>query len=210
MTLKDDMERIYGEVPLEKIPWCLEDLPAPVEDLLRSGKLNPCKAVDLGCGAGAYTIELARRGFEMTGVDFSEKAVDLAKERAEKAGVECRFKVADLIREPVGGTFDLAFEWEVLHHVFPEDREAYLDNVRILLNPGGLYLSVCFSEKSPQFGGQGKLRKTPLGTELYHSSEEELRALFEPRFEILRLETIEVKGKYSPHMANLSLLRRGV
>jgi cyclopropane fatty-acyl-phospholipid synthase-like methyltransferase len=210
MSLKEEMERIYREVPLEKIPWCLEDLPQPVEDLLRSGKLKPCKAVDLGCGAGAYTIELAKRGFEMTGVDFSEKAVDLAKERTEKAGVKCSFKVADLIRETVGDTFDLAFEWEVLHHVFPEDREAYLDNVRALLNPDGLYLSVCFSEKSPQFGGKGKLRKTPLGTELYHSSEEELRALFEPRFEILGFSTMEIKGKYSPHLANLALLRRGV
>lgn len=207
MTLKDDMERIYAEVPLEKIPWCLEDLPGPVEDLLRSGKLKPCKAVDLGCGAGAYTVELARRGFEMTGVDFSGKAIDLAKDRARKAGVECRFVVADLILEPVGDTFDLAFEWEVLHHVFPEDRPAYLDAVRGLLNPEGLYLSACFSEKSPQFGGQGKLRKTPLGTELYHSSEEELRALFEPRFEILELSTMQIKGKYSPHLANLALLR---
>lgn len=201
------MERIYSEVPVEKIPWCLEELPQAVEEVLRSGRLQPCKAVDLGCGAGAYTVLLARRGFEMTGVDFSEKAIELARDRALKAGVKCLFVVADLLHETVGDTFDLAFEWEVLHHVFPEDRTAYLDTVHGLLNPEAMYLSVCFSEKSPQFGGKGKYRTTPLGTVLYHSSEEELRSLFEPRFEVLELETIGVAGKFSPHLANFALLR---
>ena len=78
--------------------------------------------------------------------------------------------------------FDFAFEWELLHHIFPPDREKYVNNVYHLLNPGGRYLSVCFSEESNQFGGEGKYRTTPLNTTLYFSSESEMRSLFKPLF----------------------------
>jgi hypothetical protein len=53
---------------------------------------------------------------------------------------------------------------------YPEQRETYVANVHRLLNQGGKYLSVCFSEHDPQFGGVGKYRKTALGTVLYYSS----------------------------------------
>ncbi len=42
--------------------------------------------------------------------------------------------------------FDFAYDWDVLHHIFPEDRVGYVDTVRRVLRPEGTYLSVCFSE----------------------------------------------------------------
>jgi hypothetical protein len=83
-----------------------------------------------------------------------------------------------------------------------------MKNVQRILNPGGKYLSVCFSEKSPQFGGKGKYRKTPLETILYFSSEEELKTLYGNYFKIIELKTIEVPGKYGSHIANCALLER--
>ena len=71
-----------------------------------------------------------------------------------------------------------------------------------MLNPKGEYLSVCFSEKDPEFGGSGKYRTTPLGTILYFSSEDDLKDLFTPRFTIIDLRTIEISGKFAPHLAN--------
>ena len=76
------------------------------------------------------------------------------------------------------GTFDFAYNWEFLHHIFPKDREKYVQNVHKLLNWEATYYSVCFSEKDPQFGGVGKFRKTRMGTTLYFSSESELTSLF--------------------------------
>jgi D-hexose-6-phosphate mutarotase len=67
--------------------------------------------------------------------------------------------------------------------------------------PRGKYLSVCFSEKDPQFGGSEKYRKTRLGTTIYFSSEDELRDLFEPYFNIRDLKTIEIQGKNVTHTA---------
>jgi SAM-dependent methyltransferase len=145
----------------------------------------------------------------MTGVDVSPKALELAKGLADKKGVTCRFIAGDLTREleALDGSFDFAYDWEVLHHVFPEDREQYVDNVLRMLRPGARYLSVCFSEKDgPGFGGKGKYRKTRLGTTLYFSSEQELQSLFEPLFHIRELCTVEITGKYHPHMAVKALM----
>ena len=186
------MERIYGgqAVPVAGIPWNHPEPPALLVELVESGKVAPCKAVDLGCGAGNYTIHFADRGFAMTGVDLSPRAIELARLNAAKRGVTCRFVTANALGDlsALGSGFDFAYDWELLHHLFPEYRGKYVENVSRLLNPGAKYLSVCFSEDDPQFGGMGKYRKTMLGTHLYFSSEDELRKLFSPHFHVLRSE----------------------
>ena len=153
--IKDQMENIYKNVPLEDIPWNTETPPEILQHIITTGKVKPCKAIELGCGAGNYVIYLSFKGFEVTGVDFSETAVVIARKSAEKKGIQCRFMVADVLSDmsDIQETFDFAYDWQLLHHIFPEDREKYIMNVHRLLNPGGQYLSVCFSEESPQFGG---------------------------------------------------------
>jgi SAM-dependent methyltransferase len=198
-----DIDRIYRNLPLDKIPWNSETPPDALVDLVESRKVLPCRAVDLGCGAGNYAIYLAAHGFDMTGVDSSPAAVKIATGNARRLGVRCRFIIADLIGDlhEVQERFDFAFDWEFLHHIFPDDRETYVRNVAKILNRGALYLSVSFSETDPQFGGTGKFRTTPIGTTLYFSSESELRDLFSPFFLIHELKTIEVIGRFGPHRA---------
>lgn len=208
--LKDQMEKIYKDISPEKIPWNIETAPDILKNIVRTGKIKPCKVIDLGCGTGNYVIYLSSKGFDATGVDFSKTAIELARNSALKSGVICKFIWADVLGEmtEVKETFDFAYDWELLHHIFPPDREKYINNVYSLLNPGGKYLSVCFSEEDPDFGGEGKYRKTPLGTILYFSSEGELRDLFEPDFHIHELCTSEIAGKYGPHMAVIALMER--
>ena len=205
-----DIDRIYRDIPLDKIPWNSESPPDALVTLVRSGKIRPCKTVDLGCGAGNYALYLAGRGFEVTGIDSSPTAIQIAQANARKQGAACRFIVANLLGDmhEVTDTFDFAYDWEVLHHIFPEDRETYVKNVRKILNPGATYLSVCFSETDPQFGGKGKFRKTPIGTTLYFSSEPELRDLFSSHFTVRELKTIEVSGKYGSHYAVYTLMKK--
>ena len=63
------------------------------EDL--SGK----RALDIGCGSGRYSIELARRGAEVVGLDFAPAMIDLAGELAAEAGVadRCDFEQCDFL-----------------------------------------------------------------------------------------------------------------
>jgi len=210
MDIRKQMDEIYKSMPLDRIPWNLTEPPAILVDAVESGQIKSCKTADLGCGAGNYSIWLADHGFDVTGIDISEHAIRYAKDMASKKEVVCDFVTADLLGDlsDYRSRFDLAFDWEVLHHIFPANREKYLNNVHDILKPKGIYLSICFSEKDPDFGGEGKIRKTSLGTELYFSSEEELKKLFELSFHIDELSTIEIQGKYGPHLVNAAWLRR--
>jgi len=205
-----EMNKVYEMIPLEKIPWNVETPPAVLVELVQSGKLKPCKAIDLGCGAGNYAIYLAGKGFDVTGVDISPVAIKHARENALKKGVKCRFLVTDLLGDlhEIDETFDFAYDWELLHHIFPGDRETYAKNVHKLLNPGGKYLSVCFNEGDRSFGGSGKYRKTGIGTVLYFSSIDELIALFKPYFNIIEAKIITIKGKGIEHLANYVFMER--
>jgi SAM-dependent methyltransferase len=205
-----DIDGIYRRMPLDKIPWNSETPPEALVELVRGGKVKPCRTIDLGCGAGNYAIYLAGMGFDVTGVDGSPTAIAIARESAERKGVSCNFIVADLLGDlhEVEGQFDFGYDWELLHHIMPRNRETYVKNVSTLLNPVATYLSVCFSEDDPQFGGRGKIRETPIGTVLYFSSESELRELLSPYFTIGELKTIDVSGKYGTHRAVYALSYR--
>jgi SAM-dependent methyltransferase len=217
------MDEIYRNMPLEEIPWNIETPPELLVELVDGGKVKPCRVIDLGCGAGNYAIYLAGRGFEATGVDFSPTAVKIAKENASRKGVKCNFFVADVFEEldRINQTWDFAYDWGLLHHILPEQRQKYVENVRRILSPKGKYLSVCFSEKdtgfegpaapasiTPAEGGPGKCRKTPLGTVLYFLSEDELRELFEPYFQIIDLRTVEIGGKFESHIFNYVFMEK--
>ncbi len=198
-----DMDEIYRKMSPEEIPWNMEEPPKALVELVESEKVKPCKTLDMGCGTGNYAVYLAGKGFEVTGVDISPTAIMIAQENARKKRVRCDFIAADVLGnlKEVEESFDFAYDWEVLHHIFPEQREKYLQNVHRKLNFGCQYLSLCFSDENPQFGGSGKYRETPLGTVLYFSSETELRDLFSKYFNIIELKTIEVSGKFAPHLA---------
>jgi cyclopropane fatty-acyl-phospholipid synthase-like methyltransferase len=208
--LKDQMEKIYKDLPLDKIPWHMETPPEILQDIVNTEKIKPCRVIEFGCGAGNYVIYLASKGFDATGVDFSKTAIEIAKATASKMELDCNFISSDVLGDmaEIQDPFDFAYDWELLHHIFPEDRETYIHNVHRLLNPEGIYLSVCFSEKSPQFGGSGKYRKTPLDTLLYFSSESEIASLVEPLFETIELQTVEIKGKYAPHKTVYTFLKK--
>lgn len=209
-SIRDEMERIYAQVPPDDIPWNIETAPRPLVELVESGQVKPGKTIDLGCGAGHYAIYLASKGFDVTGVDISPSAIGLARENAKKRGVVCNFLVADVLEglSDLAATFDFAHEWSVLHHIYPDSRERHVETVHRVLVPGGKYFSVCFSDKDAAFGGTGKIRRTPIGTMLCFSSEEELRELFEPHFRVLMMKTAEVEGKEKPHLMNVALMEK--
>jgi SAM-dependent methyltransferase len=210
LTIKDQMEKIYRDMSLENIPWNRETPPDILQSLVQSRTIVPCKAIELGCGAGNYVIFMAQQGFDITGVDISGAAIEIAKKSASEKGVTCTFIEADVLGDmpEIWDPFEFAYDWELLHHIFPGDREKYLKNVHRFLKPGGRYLSVCFSEESLQFGGKGKYRKTPIDTILYFSSENEMKSLFEPFFRIEELKTIDIEGKFAKHKAIYAFLKK--
>ncbi|MBN2120636.1 MAG: class I SAM-dependent methyltransferase, partial [Candidatus Omnitrophica bacterium] len=66
------------------------------------------KILDIGCGTGRHSIELTKRGYNVTGVDLSESQLAWAKEKAKDAGVEIDFQKYDARALPFEREFDLA------------------------------------------------------------------------------------------------------
>lgn len=64
--------------------------------------------LDIGCGTGRHSIELARRGYKVTGVDLSEGMLSRAREKAKSQGVEVDFRRHDARDLPFEGRFDAA------------------------------------------------------------------------------------------------------
>jgi 2-polyprenyl-3-methyl-5-hydroxy-6-metoxy-1,4-benzoquinol methylase len=128
-----EMDKIYRNIPPEEIPWNIETPPDALVELVKSGKVKPCKTIDLGCGAGNYAIYLASIGFNVTGIDISPSAIKTAEENAKKRGAKCKcnFLVVDILGDldEVKQTFDFTYDWQLLHNVFPEKRKKYVENV---------------------------------------------------------------------------------
>ena len=66
-----------------------------------------CKILDVGCGTGRHAIELAKRGYSVTGVDLSEDMLNKARENAHSAGVQVDFQWGDARDLTFSEEFDL-------------------------------------------------------------------------------------------------------
>ena len=66
------------------------------------------KIIDVGCGTGRHSIELTKRGYNVTGIDLSDSQLTRAREKAKGAGVEIDFQGHDARNLPFEGEFDLA------------------------------------------------------------------------------------------------------
>ncbi len=95
------------------------------------------KVLDIGCGPGWYTVQYARGGAQVTGVDLTERAVQLATRFIQREGLaNAEVMQADaqvLPFEP--DSFDLVASSGVLHHA--PDTEQTFREVRRVLRPGG-------------------------------------------------------------------------
>lgn len=134
----------YSFVP---IPYDI----GPREELVRlveSGRVKPCRAIDLGSGTASNVIYLAQHGFDMTGVDFSPAALEMGRLRAREAGVEISFIEDDLTNlQHVNGTFDFLVDYGTLDDLSPRKRDLYMKNVLPLTHQGSLFLIYCFDWK---------------------------------------------------------------
>ena len=93
-------------------------------------------ALDVGCGTGILSLELAARGHRVTGIDFAPEMLSLAKDKAAKAGAAIRFEHADAENLPFApASFDLVITRHVLW-TLPHPEAAIGEWIRVL-RPGG-------------------------------------------------------------------------
>ncbi len=98
--------------------------------------------LDLGCGTGNHSVALARRGYDVAGVDLSEDMLAIAREKAAVASVRATFHRGDMRDAVVGRTFDVALILFAALGYQTEDAAVAdtLANARRHLRVGGLLL----------------------------------------------------------------------
>jgi len=107
------------------------------------------RILDLGCGTGMLTAEIAARGAEVLGVDRSEEMIA----QARKKFPALRFEIVDVRELCFNGEFDAVFSNAVLHWI-PEAEEVIAGVARVL-KPGGRFVA--------EFGGKGNIQTLVAG-----------------------------------------------
>lgn len=96
--------------------------------------------LDIGCGTGRHSLELARRGYRITGVDLSPSMLAQARRAAERESLSIRFVQANACSLSFHAQFDVALslcEGAFSLMVSNEDDQRILAGVRRALRPGG-------------------------------------------------------------------------
>jgi len=142
-------ERLWNLTYLGHAPWDIGEPRPELVRLVEGGKLEPWRAIDLGCGTGENAIYLSKEGFEVTGVDLSSRAITKANRKARRAGVSPTLLIGDVTNlTGVEGTFDLAVDNGCLHSMLPSSRPIYTRTLLRLTQPGSRYFLRCF-QKDP-------------------------------------------------------------
>ena len=173
----------------------------PVFDAwMEAGVLAPgCAVLVPGCGRSHELLELARRGFSVTGIDLVPAAVEVMRARLTEEGLSAEVVQADLFAWEPGRTFDAIYEQTCLCALHPDDWQAYVARLHTWLRPGGLLCALFMQTGRP-------------GGPPFHCDLERMRTLFDDgRWEWPAAEPLPSPHPASPEIHELGfvLVRRG-
>lgn len=132
---------VYAPLMFDEARWA--EVPAVVDALERLVGLEVGASVlDCCCGPGRHSIELASRGYRVTGVDITESYLEAARDSAADLDLPlelCRADIRSFVRP---GSFDLAINLYTSFGYFasPEEDLAAVRNIRRSLRPGGAFV----------------------------------------------------------------------
>ncbi|HKY85051.1 MAG TPA: class I SAM-dependent methyltransferase [Anaerolineales bacterium] len=160
-------------------PWDTGITPPEVMDFL--ARTPPGRAVDFGCGTGTNAITLAQHTWQVTGIDFSWRALRTARRKARAAGVAVQFLRRDVSRlDDLAGPFDFALDLGCFHSLEPQQRARYAAAVARVLNPRATFMMYAFV--APDEGWP---------------SEAEIRQCFSSPFDLVGIEHGDFEGRPS-------------
>ena len=132
----------FGITPWERYATAAASSIAVVLDREETGRSRPLgRALDLGCGRGLYTPELARRGWEAVGIDYVPAAIEAAQAKSRSAA-GLRYVVGDVthLRSAGLGTFDFFLDIGCFQGLDARQRLAQGEGASALANPGATLL----------------------------------------------------------------------
>ena len=133
-TAQDDPVALLRAENKIKVPWILEQI--------RLHNVIGQKVLDVGCGGGFLSNDLARLGFKVTGVDLSPESLKVAEAHDETHSV--KYEVADAFHLPYADeSFDILTSMDFLEHI--EKPKEVIQEFSRVLKPGGLFFFHTFN-----------------------------------------------------------------
>ena len=148
---------------------------------------QPQCVLDLGCGTGNHDVILARRGYEVTGLDLSPAQLAVARRKARREGLRVHFIHGDMRSFDLGRTFDVcACMFGAFGYLLRStDVRRCLKSVHRHLRPGGLFVFEFWQSSAARPAGyQSWLHKVGSEYEIVRLSE----SRFDARTRILPIE----------------------
>ena len=122
-----------------RTPWDTQITPPEVMAFLSTAP--PGRALDLGCGTGTNAITLARRGWQVTGIDFAAQAILKARQKAARSHLQIDFRVGDVSEsDGLAGVFDYVLDIGCLHGLNDQQQIRYAKRFDGLIRPGGTFM----------------------------------------------------------------------
>lgn len=148
---------------------------------------RPARALDVGCGAGVFSVWLAEQGMEVTGIDLFPDAIEMARARAREHGVSLELHAADLLDYRASAPFDIVFDSGCLHALVGGSADAYKQQLLRWLKPGGDYVLGHWAKRHA-------LDWRPIGPR--RRSEGTISHLFEPEFALRETEISRIAAPF--------------
>jgi len=147
-------EEMYKGVPL----WEIDAPQSEIIHLAEHGEIRS-PVLDVGCGTGENAIFLAALGIEVVGTDIAPTAVEKAINKAKERSSDATFLVCDSLRlEDLQRRFKTVLDSGFFHVLPDKKRPVFVKSLASVLEPGGSYIMICFSEHEP--GSWGPKRVT--------------------------------------------------
>lgn len=140
---------------------------------LDNGALKPCRIAIPGCGNGWEVAELARRGFDVVGLDYTEAAVSRTRALLRTNNVHAEVIQADVLTHEPDQPFDAVYEQTCLCAIHPDHWVTYAEQLHRWLRPGGELWAMFMQGPRPEALEQGLIEGPP-----YHCDINAMRALF--------------------------------
>jgi SAM-dependent methyltransferase len=127
----------------EKVHYSHGEHISEVEAILSWYGRKGVRVLDIGCSGGLHALELAKRGYSITGIDVEASAIESARRRSAAAGLKADFLAADLEKDDLAGLgrFDLVYSLgNVISHIPKKSLSAVLRKLRSFLMLDGILL----------------------------------------------------------------------
>lgn len=141
--MDSDWYRIIWTLDIQNQSW-VEDTKRQVDFIIRNLNLTGKERVlDLACGFGRHSLELARRGFDVTGIDITPEYVVFASDQALREHLNAHFLCEDIRQLHYMGEFDVVLnmaDGAIGYLENDEENQIIFEVISAALRPGGKHL----------------------------------------------------------------------